>query len=102
MFYGETIVDCFNENDWWVILGITAGPKLPFAVCDKFHFDLKLRFGLTDTLNYTNSMAGSDDLGGGFSVDFRTSGRHDILIAGVFCLNRCMLHQINYFRIHAK
>ncbi len=78
IFYGETFVANSNENDWWVIMGYTAGPMLSFCVVNKLHLDLKLELGRAGTINSINSKAGTNDIGNGFAMDYCTTVRYNI------------------------
>jgi hypothetical protein len=78
VFYGETFVHNSNENDWWVLMGITAGPMVSFHIADKMHLDLKFEFGRAGTINYINSRASSDEMGSGYAMDYCATVRYNV------------------------
>jgi len=78
VFYGENNVDKSNTDDWWIIMGITAGPMVSFPVKDKWCFDFKFRFGYIGTTAVINTLAGPNDDAGGFGMDFRAAARYNV------------------------
>jgi hypothetical protein len=78
VIYGETYVDNTNENDWWVLMGITAGPMFSYRLADRMHLDLKFEFGYAGTINYINSRASSYNMGSGFAMDYCATVRYNI------------------------
>ena len=96
VFYGETVVDNSNENDWWVIMGITAGPVLSFVIVDKLHLDFKFEFGRAGTINYIypnyiyHGLLHSGDFGGGWAMDYCTTVRYNIY------KRLCLLLEVGY------
>jgi hypothetical protein len=79
IIYGETIVANSNEDVWWVVMGITAGPMFSFALTDKLYLNLRPEFGRVGTINYSNQKENSYAyFGGGWAVDYCTTIRYNI------------------------
>jgi hypothetical protein len=90
-FYGELFINGGGDDDWWQVIGITAGPQYTFFPGKKFESDLKARIGLLGTQKVVDTYANGDGLGTGFGLDLRASLRYNLF------KRWCLLAETGYF-----
>jgi hypothetical protein len=73
--YGEFEMDAPNDDDWWQVTVLTAGPMYVQPLARKLDLELKLKLGMMATVEIIDSF--ESQKGVGFAIDARSGLRYD-------------------------
>ena len=94
--YSEYNVDKTGTEDWWQVVGITAGPMFSFPLTNKLILDLKPKAGLLLTTLVIDTYGYDENKGTGFEIEVKASLRYN------FARRWCVLEENGYFYTNQK
>lgn len=77
VFYSQYNEGTSGTDNWWGLAGLTIGPMYSMPIKDKFHFDLKAKFGYVTAQLVIDDYVYKENVGNGLGFELQASLRYN-------------------------